>query len=125
MFSLSNFLIYFILPLFTLFYLFMKWKFSYFDRKGIPHNPQKFYNLLGDLNGVGTKVHIFNRLQEMYEKFKEKDVIFGFYNSMVPNFIVTNEELVRLIMIKDFNNFVNRGMYFNDEDEPLTGERDV
>jgi cytochrome P450 family 6 len=79
---------------------------------------------MGNFSGVGSEIHFFDRIQEIYEKCKGKDSIFGFYSSISPVYVVADEELVKLVMIKDFNNFVNRGMYVNEEDEPLTGEVD-
>lgn len=112
---------YFFLPILILIYFYLKNKFSYFEAKGIPHIKPRNFNILGNMNGIGTEIHFFDRLHDFYEKFKGKDVLFGFYSSVVPNYVITDEELVKLVMIKDFNNFVNRGLYVNEEDEPLTG----
>lgn len=113
---------FFILPTLILLFFILKRKLSYFKRKGIPHvNPG--WSLMGNFSGVGTEIHFFDRIKEVYEQCKGKDSIFGFYSSIVPAYVVADEELVKLVMIKDFNNFVNRGMYVNEEDEPLTGEK--
>lgn len=38
-----------------------------------------------------------------------------------PHLIINDPELIRLIMVKDFNNFHDRGLYFNKKIDPLTG----
>lgn len=58
---------------------------------------------------------------QVYHECKGKDVISGFYNFAQPVFLIMDEELVKSILIKDFNNFVNRGLYCNEEGEPLSG----
>ncbi len=120
MFALREIFLYFLLPILTFAYFFMKRKFSYFERKEIPHVRPAVTNLMGNLSGVGTTVHFFNLIREFYEKFKREDSIFGFYSAWRPCYVLCSEEAVKAVMIKDFNSFVNRGIYFN-EDEPLTG----
>lgn len=60
---------------------------------------------------------------QVYNECKGKDVICGFYNFIQPAFVVIDPDLAKNILIKDFNNFVNRGTYVNEEDEPLSGKK--
>ncbi|KAG5669764.1 hypothetical protein PVAND_000058 [Polypedilum vanderplanki] len=117
--NLVNFALYIILPIAAAIYLFFKKKFSYFKDRGIPYVEPTIP--LGNMSGLGSKYHLADILLEFYEKCKEKGPIAGFYNTISPTYIVTDIELVTQITIKDFNSFVNRGMYVNEEDEPLTG----
>lgn len=68
---------------------------------------------------------MFDMLKKVYNECKDKDIIFGFYSFFTPNFIVTDPELAKNILVKDFNSFVNRGQFVNEKDEPLTGELKV
>ncbi|XP_051155353.1 probable cytochrome P450 6a14 isoform X1 [Leptopilina boulardi] len=42
------------------------------------------------------------------------------YMLYVPHLIINDPELIRLIMVKDFNYFQDRGLYFNKELDPLS-----
>lgn len=115
----TSVLLYVILPLAALIYYFFNKKFSYFKDRGIPHLKPSFP--LGNLQGVGTTVHMFDLLRDIYEKCKDKDVIAGLYNVAAPVYLITDLELIKNVLIRDFNSFVNRGGYVNEKDEPLTG----
>ncbi|XP_070493896.1 cytochrome P450 6a8-like [Chironomus tepperi] len=100
-------------------YLFFKNKYSYFEDQGIPHIKPKFP--LGNLQGIGSKFHLSDITRQVYEKFKHEAKIVGFYNFVQPIYLVTDIETVKVITVKDFNNFVNRGFFVNEENEPLSG----
>jgi cytochrome P450 family 6 len=117
--NLVNILFYAVLPIAAAIYFYFKSKFSYFKNRGIPYVEPSIP--LGNMQGLGSKYHLADILMNVYEKCAGKGPVAGFYNIAVPTFLVTDLELVKNIMIKDFNSFVNRGMYLNEEDEPLTG----
>jgi hypothetical protein len=48
-------------------------------------------------------------LRNIYDEMKGKGGIVGFYNFAEPSYFVTDIELAKLIMVKNFNSFVNRG----------------
>ncbi|CRL05217.1 CLUMA_CG018035, isoform A [Clunio marinus] len=76
--------------------------------------------ILGNMSGVGTKIHFVDVMRNFYEQFKGKDVIGGLYNTIVPSIVAIDIDLIKLITIKEFDTFNDRGMFIN-EDEPLTG----
>lgn len=117
--NLINFLLYFIFPLAFGIFLYLKKKFSHFEKLGIPHLKPDWP--LGNMGGMGTKFHLFDLLLKLYGECKGKDVICGIYNLIEPVYVVIDPEVVKLVMVKDFNNFVNRGFYVNEENEPLSG----
>ncbi len=100
-------------------YLYFKWKkkIHYFEDRGIQSNSWKFP--MGDLNGVGTKVHLMEAIKNVYENYKDTNSICGFYNFIAPAVMPTNLDLIKDIFIKDFNSFVDRGIYHNEEVDPL------
>uniref|UniRef100_T1GD08 Cytochrome P450 n=1 Tax=Megaselia scalaris TaxID=36166 RepID=T1GD08_MEGSC len=60
-------------------------------------------------------------LRDFYEKFKNAGFPFsGFYLMSKPVAVITDLELVKNIMVKDFNNFNDRYMFFNEKQDPLT-----
>ena len=112
--------IYFFVPAVVAAYMFLKKKFSYFENDGIPHIKATSW-ILGNLGDVGRKYHFTELLRFAYEECKGKDVIGGFYSMFSPTIIITDLDLVKQIMIKDFPMFADRGFYVNEENEPITG----
>lgn len=100
-------------------YLYVKHKFKYFEVRNVLHVTPT--SIMGNLNGVGTKIHVTDRLGELYEKFKGKAPIIGMYWLTTPTFIVTDLNLCRNILIRDFNSFHDRGVYVNEVEDPLSG----
>lgn len=116
-----SFLIYVALPLIGISYLFLKKKYSYFEEKGIPHIKPSSW-IFGNVSGIGRTLHMMDLVKEVYDEGKRKgDVIAGFYSSISPSLIITDLELIKRITVKDFSNFVDRGIYNNEKDDPLTG----
>lgn len=112
-------MLYIVAPVVTLIYLFFKKKFSYFKDRDIPHIKPTFP--FGNLQGLGKTRHMFNIFLDIYNECRGKDVIAGIYNITEPSYFVTDLEVLKHVTIKDFNNFINRGTFVNEEDEPLTG----
>lgn len=77
---------------------------------------------MGNVSGMGTKYHMYDVVYNVYRECRGKDVICGFYNFFQPVYVVIDPELAKAVMVKDFNSFVNRGGFVNEETEPLTGE---
>lgn len=101
-------------------YLWIHRKFSFFDRNGFLH--QKPSLPFGNLKGVGRDFHVVYKLKELYDQFKGKAPAFGIYFSVSPNVVVTDLELVKNVLIREFDNFHNRGIYFNAKDDPLSAQ---
>jgi cytochrome P450 family 6 len=98
-------------------YFKLKKKIHYFEDRAIHSNDWKFP--LGDLAGVGSKVHFLGAIKNVYESYKDMDSVCGFYNSITPAIMPTNLDIIKDILIKDFNSFVDRGIYHNEEADPL------
>lgn len=111
-------LIYFVVPIVIGIYLFLKKKYEYFEEKGIPYTKPSY--IFGNLKGVGSTKHMFDLMSEMYEEHKGKDVMSGFFTMISPSLIITDLDLVKNILVKDFNTFTDRGMYVNEEVDPLS-----
>lgn len=117
--SFSDFLLYVLLPAAVAGYFYLKKKYSYFDEKNIPHiKPSLLY---GNMVGVGKTVHMVDTMMKIYDECKGKDVLAGFYTLISPSLIVTDLELVKQITVKEFHNFTDRGVFVNEDKEPLTG----
>lgn len=115
-----NLLIYFLLPLLAIGYLFLMKKYSYFKDRDIPHMERNSL-ILGSLGDVGKKYHFLDFMKVVYNKCKDKGGVCGYYSLFLPTFLVTDLEIVKQITVKDFNVFTDRGMYVNEEVEPISG----
>lgn len=99
-------------------YLWVRRKFSFFEENGYLHEKPTFP--FGNLKGVGRDFHIVYKLKELYEKFKGKAPAFGMYFFLSPDVVITDLEVVKDVLIRDFDSFHNRGIYFNKKDDPLS-----
>lgn len=102
----------------TAVYFYLREKMNYWKNRGIPQDEPSL--LLGNLDGVGQKVHFTTNIQMIYEKFKIGNKVAGFYLLQSPRLIIMDLEIIRNILIKDFNYFADRGVYNNAEDDPLS-----
>lgn len=112
-------LLYYIIPICgAILYFYFKNVFNFWRNRGVPQRKQ--WSPLGDLWNVGFKYHMNDKIQQMYREFKDKSPIFGFYMLMTPSVIVTDLDLLRQIMVKDFNSFVDRGVYHDEDADKLS-----
>ncbi|KAL0270235.1 UNVERIFIED_CONTAM: hypothetical protein PYX00_007707 [Menopon gallinae] len=91
---------------------------KYFSRRNIPHLKPLF--LLGNFYRANFVENFFRMLMRYHLENKEKKIL-GFWLFYKPGLMVMDLELVKRILIRDFNNFRDRGMEFNAEAEPLSG----
>lgn len=84
--------------------------------KQFPFSPIK-----GNLGDVGVKSHIGELLTEYYTKTKALGLKFsGLYFNTNSILLLTDLDLIKRIMIKDFDNFSNHAPYVNEKDEPIS-----
>lgn len=91
---------------------------NYWNDRQIPNSPPHI--ILGNIKGFSTKCTFGQIIQSLYEQFIGKDIIFGIHFFTRPCVVVLDPDLIKNILIRDFNYFINRGMYFNDKDDPLS-----
>lgn len=107
----------------SLAYFLLRKKYSFFKDNGFLHEKPEFP--YGNLKNVGKKFHIAYKVKELYDRFKNESSLFGMYFFFKANVVITDLDLVKNILVKDFDAFQNRGFYFNEEDDPLTGELNI
>ncbi|CAG9820502.1 unnamed protein product [Phaedon cochleariae] len=99
--------------------LFVKYKYGYWKRKNIPYLVPTF--------PTGNNTTFFPEGQsigkpsyDFYQEFKARGAkMGGVYVGIDPHLVILDPEILRTIMIKDFNHFMNRGLY-KIENDPLT-----
>lgn len=109
----------FILLLYALFNL-IRWRqktFSYFKEINIPGpEPSLLWGNLTEYHGKD----IVYALDEWCEKYGD---VFGFYNGDVPVLVIKDLDFLTFILIKNFQNFVDRGITMRpDQEHSLLGQ---
>lgn len=93
--------------------------FNYWHLRKVPYLKPSFP--LGNLKGVGKDFHISQVIRNVYNEFKNTGAKFcGVYFWSRPVAIILDLELIKDILIKDFNSFTDRGIYYNEIDDPLS-----
>ncbi|XP_041675561.1 cytochrome P450 6a8 isoform X1 [Drosophila eugracilis] len=94
-------------------------KLTYFKRRGIPFDTP--HPIRGNLAELQISKNFHECLQDHYNKFRESKAPFvGFYLFQNPAAFVMDLELAKHILIKDFSNFSNKGMFYNEKDDPIS-----
>lgn len=99
-------------------WFFYKKTFEYWKVRNVPFiQPELFY---GNSRGLGTKYHTCTFMEKGYNELKDQGPVGGVYISLRPTAIITNLDLVKTVLVKDFNIFPNRGIYYNAKDDPIS-----
>ncbi|CAH1160063.1 unnamed protein product [Phaedon cochleariae] len=99
--------------------LFIKYKYGYWKRRNVPYLEPTFPT--GNNTSFFPKgVAVGKVTQYFYNEFKARGLkIGGVFLGIDPNLVLLDPEDVRTILIKDFNSFVDRGIYMTKTD-PMT-----
>ncbi|XP_037815476.1 probable cytochrome P450 6a21 [Lucilia sericata] len=103
----------------SLLFYHVKRKLNYWQDQKIPH--QKPSLIVGNFQGLRKSHSMAEIFTQHYEQFKGTGPFSGFYFIHRAAVVVLDKQLMKNILIKDFNNFTNRGLYNNVKDDPLTG----
>lgn len=99
-------------------YFWIQKKYSFLKENGYLYETPVFP--FGNLKGVGREFHIVHKITELYKKFKGRAPAFGVYFFTSPDVVITDLEIVKDVLVRDFDAFHNRGIYNNERDDPLT-----
>ena len=98
-----------IVGFFLVLYLYFKRKCTYFTKIGIPHQPGTF-PLGSDViwKMFSGKLSFANLQETIYKEFPGVKVAgyYGIFGS--PTFVICDFELIKRVLIKDFDHFVDR-----------------
>lgn len=93
--------------------MYIKWSIKYWERKNIP-------DLKPSLAFLKEK-YMYERIGRFYKKFKsEGRDYFGVYVFTKPILILINPNLIKDVLTKDFQHFNDHGLYYNEQDDPLS-----
>ncbi|KAH8293470.1 hypothetical protein KR054_000708 [Drosophila jambulina] len=101
----------------TLLYVYLKWTFSYWDRQGFPSTGVSIP--FGALDAVRRGKRSFGMaIYDMYNSTKEP--VIGMYLTLRPALLVREAQLAHDILVKDFGSFHDRGVYVDEENDPMS-----
>lgn len=93
----------------SLVYFYFKKKFLYFKERGFLYAEPEFP--FGSLKGVGFSIHVAELSKKLYDKFKNKAPAIGLFFFTQPVVFLTDLDLIKNVLIKDFNTFHDHGVY--------------
>lgn len=103
--------------LLSVIYAYFKISYNYWQSKGVPFVEPIFP--YGSIKGYGTKLHSSEFMQRIYNRFKSTTKFVGLYIFARPAILIFDMELIKHVLVKDFDHFTDRGLYYNKEDDPL------
>ncbi|XP_075215407.1 uncharacterized protein LOC142321295 [Lycorma delicatula] len=99
-------------------YGYIKYQFSYWNRKGFHHVTGKFpFGSLGDF--ILAKKWVAETIADIYKQGKGHKYI-GYYSFLSPALVVRDLDLIKNVLVKDFQYFSNRGVYYDDNVDSLS-----
>ncbi|XP_057654963.1 cytochrome P450 6a2-like [Diorhabda carinulata] len=102
-----------------LFYIFLKRHFSYWERIGLDYlEPRLFF---GNTKSICDGVSMSDTFANIYKEMKSRGYKHGgCYFFFKPIYIPIDLDIIKNIMLTDFEYFFNHGIYHNEEGEPMT-----
>lgn len=105
-------LVIFISVIIFLCFAYIKWKHNYWQRHQIPYlKPKSVYE---SFRLTRTK-HLSQEMAFIYQKYKGKSPMVALYFYLQPVLLVTDLDLIRNILVKDFQHGQNRGLFYNQQ----------
>jgi cytochrome P450 family 6 len=101
-----------------LLYVYIKRKYEFWKNRQFPYAVPKFIE--GNIAGVGRTRSTAQALKDVYDEFREREDMVGIYLLTSPAVLLISPEMVKNILVRDFANFPDRGMYYNKKDDPLS-----
>lgn len=100
-------------------YYYFKRKFQYWKDRGVPFVQPKIP--YGNLQGRKRKLHSSQVFAKFYNELKGKGPFGGIYFFTNSVAFATDLDFIKNILVKDFQHFHDRGMYFNGN--PISGRK--
>lgn len=107
-----------IVGIFGLCYLYVKKCYYHWVLRGIVHDAPIFPH--GSIKGVGTEFYRNVLHKRLYDKYKGKSPVVGMWTFLQPEVLIIDIDIIKNVLVRDFSSFVNRGIYHNAVDDPLS-----
>lgn len=106
-----------LLPTLAFAVFWIKRRYALFQKLGAPFVKPRFP--MGSIRDVG-KIHFSMATKRIYDEMKGQGPYAGVFFFTMPVAIAIDIEFIKLMCIKDFSKFQDKGIYYNEKDEPLT-----
>ncbi|XP_055386051.1 cytochrome P450 6a9-like [Condylostylus longicornis] len=106
-----------VLGLLGFLYYLIKQRYSFWKNNGIPFLEPTIP--FGNFKDVNRTVIFHEWMQKIYNDFKG-EILVGIFVLFRPGLIILDLDLIKNILIKDFNQFTDRGLFSNEKDDPLS-----
>lgn len=101
-----------------IFYLFVKHLYTYFEKRNIPYDKPTFP--FGSFySSVLLRKSFPLVIADIYFKYKKLRLV-GFYSFWKRQVLITDPEIIKNVIVKDFDVFADRGIYYNKQKDPLS-----
>lgn len=110
-------LLFFVIALVTVSYLWLRNRYSYWERRGVP-GPKPVYIFGNLLKQLTFQQHISEAHREWHNTYKDVPYV-GFYKLLQPAVMIRDPELQREVLVKAFMNFHTNDISISDKDELL------
>ncbi|XP_058130755.1 probable cytochrome P450 6a14 [Anopheles ziemanni] len=102
-------------------YLYVRSRHNFWRDRGFPYARRKPHLLQGHMENSFSTTHASYINQELYRDFKQRgEVIGGMSFFIIPALIAVDPEVVKAILVKDFNVFHDRGVFNDSKADPLS-----
>ncbi|XP_317263.2 probable cytochrome P450 6a14 [Anopheles gambiae] len=88
-------------------------KYSFWSERGVPFVPARF--------PLGNIQHASHLMLDLYRALKGKHPFGGIFQFTEPVAMITDPEMIRNVLVRDFRHFYDRGGYINRQHDPLSG----
>jgi cytochrome P450 family 6 len=100
-------------------YVYFKRSFTYWKKRNVPYVEPSFP--FGNFADASLMRKPFGDvLTDVYKKLEEHKYA-GMYIFTAPRLVFRDPDLIKDVLVKDFSTFHDRGLYMNEEIEPLSG----
>ncbi|KAG8326343.1 probable cytochrome P450 6a14 isoform X2 [Homalodisca vitripennis] len=106
-----------VIPILSL-YLYSVSVFKYFEKRGIPYEPATF--AIGNLWPVLSMKKSYNDFVfDLYKKHKTRKMV-GIFQFFKKTVLIIDRDLLRDVLVRDFEYFDSKSLHYNKDLEPLT-----
>lgn len=113
-----NIFILFLLAFFVSVYAWLRNRRNYWTSRGFLSSELTLP--FGSLKGIGSEKALCVGLNEFYTEFKGKGPAVGLFFFTKPLLMPISLELIKSILVTNFDSFQDRFVYYNKEDDPIS-----
>uniref|UniRef100_A0A182V355 Uncharacterized protein n=1 Tax=Anopheles merus TaxID=30066 RepID=A0A182V355_ANOME len=95
-------------------------KYTFWADRGVPYVKPRFP--FGNIQGIGRRMHSSQLMTKFYNEMKSSGRPFGgIYFFTNPVALALELDFVKNVLVRDFAHFHDRGVYYNEKDDPISG----